>query len=59
MVKAFNSVGSYKFIDPKFPDGKPTMFICGNDEAAQKTVVELLDQVGWEFADMGDAIADH
>ncbi len=35
------------------------MFICGNDEAAKKTVVELLDQVGWEFADMGDAIADH
>ena len=57
LVKAFNSVGSYKFIDPKFPDGRPTMFICGNDEAAKKTVAELLDHVGWEFADMGEAIA--
>jgi predicted dinucleotide-binding enzyme len=57
MVKAFNSVGSYNFIDPQFPDGRPTMFICGNDQAAKKTVAELLDQAGWEFADMGEAIA--
>ena len=29
------------------------MFICGNDEAAKKTVGRLLDQFGWEVADMG------
>jgi predicted dinucleotide-binding enzyme len=29
------------------------MFICGNDEAAKKTVTAILDQFGWETADMG------
>ena len=52
-VKAFNSVGSASMVDPKFKGGKPTMFICGNDEAAKKTVTALLDEFGWEIADMG------
>lgn len=52
-VKAFNSVGNNKFVDPQFKGGKPTMFICGNDESAKKTVVGILDQFGWESADMG------
>ncbi len=29
------------------------MFICGNDEAAKKTVSVVLDQFGWESVDMG------
>ena len=33
------------------------MFICGNDEAAKKTVSGILDQFGWETADMGKAEA--
>ena len=52
-VKAFNSVGSSSMVNPKFAGGKPTMFICGNDEAAKKTVATILDQFGWETADMG------
>jgi predicted dinucleotide-binding enzyme len=56
-VKAFNSVGSSLMVDPQFKGGKPTMFICGNDEAAKKTVTEVLDQFGWETADMGGAAA--
>lgn len=52
-VKAFNSVGSGRMVDPQFAGGKPTMFICGNDDAAKKTVSALLDQFGWETADMG------
>jgi 8-hydroxy-5-deazaflavin:NADPH oxidoreductase len=57
LVKAFNSVGSTRMVDPKFAGGKPTMFICGNDEAAKKTVAGILDQFGWETADMGKAEA--
>jgi 8-hydroxy-5-deazaflavin:NADPH oxidoreductase len=53
MVKAFNSVGSISMVNPEFPGGKPTMFICGNNEAAKKQVGEILDQFGWETADMG------
>ncbi len=54
-VKAFNSVGSMCMIDPKFAGGKPTMFICGNNDAAKKLVTGILDQLGWETADMGKA----
>jgi hypothetical protein len=54
-VKAFNSVGSALMIDPKLPGGKPSMFICGNDEAAKKTVGAIVAEVGWEVEDMGKA----
>ena len=57
LVKAFNSVGSPFFVNPQFSAGKPTMFICGNNEAAKATVTRILDQFGWETADMGAAEA--
>jgi predicted dinucleotide-binding enzyme len=53
LVKAFNSVGYAQMINPQFSGGKPTMFICGSDASAKKTVREILDQFGWETADMG------
>ena len=56
-VKAFNSVGNSFMVDPKFPGGKPTMFICGNDDAAKAEVTAILDQFGWESEDMGKAEA--
>ena len=52
-VKAFSSVGAYCMVNPEFAGGKPTMFICGNDDAAKKTVTAVLDQFGWETNDMG------
>ncbi len=52
-VKAFNSVGNAFMVNPQFKGGKPTMFICGNDEAAKQIVAGILDQFGWETADMG------
>jgi 8-hydroxy-5-deazaflavin:NADPH oxidoreductase len=56
-VKAFNSVGNACMVNPQFTGGKPTMFICGNDEAAKKIVTGILDQFGWETSDMGTAEA--
>ncbi len=56
-VKAFNSVGNSLMVNPQFKGGKPTMFVCGNDEAAKQTVRGILDQFGWETADMGKAEA--
>ena len=53
LVNAFNSVGEHLMINPQFEGGKPTMFICGNDAAAKKAVTGILDQFGWETADMG------
>jgi len=55
LVKAFNSVGNVFMYKPDFAGGKPTMFICGNDEEAKKTVTRILDQFGWETEDMGKA----
>jgi predicted dinucleotide-binding enzyme len=52
-VKAFNSVGNQSMVKPQFRGGKPTMFICGNDDAAKGTVKAILDQFGWEIEDMG------
>jgi predicted dinucleotide-binding enzyme len=54
-VKAFNSIGAHFMINPQFEGGMPTMFICGNNAAAKKAVTGILDQFGWETADMGAA----
>jgi 8-hydroxy-5-deazaflavin:NADPH oxidoreductase len=56
-VKAFNSVGGARMVDPDFAAGRPTMFICGDDEPARATATEILDQFGWDVADMGTAEA--
>jgi predicted dinucleotide-binding enzyme len=40
-------------VDPKFSQGKPTMFICGNDADAKQKTIALLAEIGWEAADMG------
>jgi 8-hydroxy-5-deazaflavin:NADPH oxidoreductase len=52
-VKAFNSVGSPLMVNPQFTGGKPTMFYCGNDQAAKAAVLRIIEQFGWEGADMG------
>ncbi len=56
-VKCFNSVGSPYYVNPNLPGGKPTMFICGNNDAARKEVSGILDVFGWEVSDMGKAEA--
>jgi len=53
LVKAFNSVGNSLMHKPKLQEGTPTMFICGNDDEAKKTVTDLLTSFGWETEDMG------
>jgi predicted dinucleotide-binding enzyme len=56
-VKAFNSVGNARMVNPSFAGGKPTMFFCGNDDEARAAVARILEQFGWEPADMGKAAA--
>ena len=53
LVKAFNSIGNSAMYKPSFSDGKPTMFICGNDMDAKKTVTTILTDFGFETEDMG------
>jgi predicted dinucleotide-binding enzyme len=57
LVKAFNSIGNAVMYKPKFSEGTPTMFICGNDDAAKKIVTDILTSFGHETEDMGKAEA--
>lgn len=57
LVKAFNSVGMASMVDPSFEGGRPTMFYCGNDPAARDAVGRIVEDFGWEPADMGMAEA--
>ena len=57
VVKAFNSVGAYKMVNPEYPQGPPTMFICGDDAGAKQQVAGILRQFGWEPFDCGGIVA--
>jgi predicted dinucleotide-binding enzyme len=52
-VKAWNSVGNAFMVNPTFPGGPPTMFICGNDAAAKAEITAVLHVFGWAAEDIG------
>ena len=56
-VKAFNSVGAARMVDPSFAGGAPTMFIAGDDADAKAVATRLLNDFRWDVADMGPAVA--
>jgi predicted dinucleotide-binding enzyme len=53
VVKAFNSVGNTRMVNPQYTLGVPTMFICGNSEEAKSQVSEVIRQFRWEPFDCG------
>ena len=57
VVKAFNSVGAPRMVDPHFDEGTPTMFLCGDDPAAKAVVSGLIRELGWEPFDCGGIVA--
>ena len=57
IVKAFNSVGAARMVNPHYEEGRPTMFYCGDDEGAKKQVAQLINELGWEAFDCGGIIA--
>jgi len=52
-VKAFSCVGAGLMANPDLPGGRPTMFICGNDDGAKRQVSALAQELGWEVEDAG------
>jgi predicted dinucleotide-binding enzyme len=52
-VKALNSIGSHFMVNADFGGQRPSMFICGNDEAAKKETSEILQLFGFDVQDMG------
>lgn len=56
-VKAFSCVGNAVMVNPEFKGTKPTMFICGNSDGAKRDVAAVVEQFGFDVADMGAAEA--
>jgi len=52
-VKCFSCIGNAFMVNPDFNGIKPTMFICGNHDGAKSEVKTILDQFGFDVADMG------
>lgn len=53
VVKAFNTVGNPLMLHPDFAGGRPTMFVCGNDDSAKDLVRDIAFSLGWETLDVG------
>lgn len=53
VVKAFNTVGNAHMVDPKFKNGPPDMFICGDDTSAKQVVTGFCTDFGWGVVDVG------
>jgi predicted dinucleotide-binding enzyme len=56
-VKAFSCVGNALMVNPKLAGGRPSMFICGDDEGARAEARAVVDSFGWDVEDLGVAAA--
>ena len=55
VVKAWNTVGAGRMVDPAYgAEGRPTMFIAGNDDDAKRTIGGLVTAFGWDCVDVGN-----
>ncbi len=57
VVKAFNTIEVALMVNPEFPAGPPTTFICGNNVTAKEITRKFLNDFGWEVSDIGDITA--
>ncbi len=54
VVKTLNIISHTNMVQPKYPSGTPTMFMCGNNQSAKDHARELLAQMGWsDVVDIG------
>lgn len=54
VVKCFNQTGFGNMAKPDYEDGKPMMFVCGDDAEANETVRKLAEEIGFEAIDAGN-----
>jgi hypothetical protein len=52
-VKAFNTTGAHNMADPRFGGQSASMFVCGDDAGAKRTVAALAEALGFEPVDAG------
>jgi NADPH-dependent F420 reductase len=53
LVKAFNTVGASTLHDARYGDHSASVFVCGDDEDAKKTVANLAEAIDFEVIDAG------
>lgn len=55
VVKTLNIINHKNMVQPNYKEGKPTMFMCGNNESAKNHTGELLISLGWsDIVDLGE-----
>lgn len=55
VVKTLNIVNHAHMCQPRYFEGTPCMFYCGNNPAAKEVVNTILDSLGWkDTTDLGD-----
>jgi len=59
VVKAFNTTGFENMQDPKYPDGRVTMFYAGDDPSAKKIAHKLASDLGFDAVDAGGLSQSH
>jgi len=47
VIKTLNFISYENMVNPVYAEGTPTMFLCGNNDSAKKSVRELLAGIGW------------
>ena len=53
VVKAFNTTGANNMADPTYGSQQVTMFICGDDPDAKRSVAQLAEELGFDVCDTG------
>ncbi len=53
VVKAFNTIGAQHMANPVLGGQRASLFLCGDDAAAKKTVAALAESLGFEPVDCG------
>ncbi len=54
IYKAINQVGFEVMADPHFAQGKPVMFVAGDDPAGKQIVLDLVSALGFDAVDVGE-----
>jgi predicted dinucleotide-binding enzyme len=53
VFKTLNHTGANNMANPEYPDGRPVMFVCGDDARARPTVLGLVVELGFDAVDAG------
>ena len=48
VIKTLNTINHKNMAFPKYAEGLPIMFVCGNNQSAKNATRDLLAELGWE-----------